>query len=489
MSQRVQKHRHQQRREPPPSGQRPRSNLVPRDIKALAEALTAFHTCFHDLFVRREQREWSALYLRGQLSDLERKTVEPMVLALKGADPAAVRAVQQFLGQGLWDDDPILWRLQRLIAEELGADDGVVVIDGSSFPKQGRHSVGVARQYCGHLGKVANCQHAVFAAYSSAKGHAFLDRRLYMPEGWFNDTHAPRRIRAGVPERVTFKTEPQLGLAIVQGLVERGRLPFQWVLADETYGADPKFLDGVDALGRWYFVEVPVTTRVWSGPITVEPAGKGAMGRPRKYARAVEGTPKPREVRQMAQALPATAWRRYTIQEGAKGRIEAECACLRITRSKRHGKPGAEAWAVFRRNLSVGTPVKVFLTNAPASCAKRELARMSGMRWPIETAFQEAKGEVGMDHYEVRTWRGWHHHMTQTFLAHYFLVHMRVRGEKSRADHSAGQATARSHTFQTNDHARTRHRPHPVSASAELRGVPVAPDQNRVKPPQTPDAA
>ena len=489
MSQRVRKHHPDWRREPPPSGQRPRSNLVPRDIKALAEALTAFHARFHDLFVRREQREWSALYLRGQLSDLERKTVEPMVLALKGADQAAVRAVQQFLGQGLWDDDPILWRLQHLIAEELGADNGVVVIDGSSFPKQGSHSVGVARQYCGHLGQVANCQHAVFAAYSSAKGHAFLDRRLYMPEGWCDDTHAPRRIRTGVPANVTFKTEPQLGLAIVQGLVERGRLPFRWVLADETYGADPKFLDGVDALGKWYFVEVPVTTRVWSGPITVEPAGKGAMGRPRKYARAVKGTPKPREVRQMAQELPATAWQCYTIHEGAKGRIEAECACLRITRSKRHGKPGAEAWAVFRRNLGEGAPVKVFLTNAPAACAKSELARMSGMRWPIETAFQEAKGEVGMDHYEVRTWRGWHHHMTQTFLAHYFLVHMRVRGEKSRADRTAGQATARSHTFQANDHARTNHRPHPVSASAELRGVPVAPDQNRVKAPETPEAA
>ena len=489
MRQRMRKNRHHQRCEPPPSGQQPRRKLAPRDIEALADELVAFHACFCDLFVRREQREWSALYLRGQLSDLERKTIEPMVLALKGVDQAAVRAVQQFLGQGTWDDAPILWRLQSLIAADLGADDGVVVIDGSSFPKQGRHSVGVARQYCGHLGKVANCQHAVFAAYSSAKGHAFVDRRLYMPEGWFNDTHAPQRIRAGVPANVTFKTEPQLGLEIVQGLVEHGTLPFRWVLADETYGAAPKFLDGVDALGRWYFVEVPVTTRVWSGSVEVEPAGKGLMGRPRKYARAVAGTPKPREVRQMAQELPATAWRRYTIQEGAKGRIEAECVCLRVTRSKRHGKPGAEAWAVFRRNLGEEVPVKVFLTNAPASRAKRELARMSGMRWPIETAFQEAKGEVGMDHYEVRTWRGWHHHMTQTFLAHYFLVRMRVRGEKSGADRTASQATDRRHPPRNNDHARTSHRHYPVSASAELRSLPVASDQNRITAPEAPKAA
>jgi len=191
----------------------------------------------------------------------------------------------------------------------------------------------------------------------------------------------------------------------------------------------------------------------------------------------------------MTQELPATAWQRSTIQEGAKGRIEAECACRRMTRSKRHGQPGAEAWAVFRRNLGVGARVKVCLTNAPASCAKSALARMSGMRWPLETAFQEAQGAVGMDHYEVRTWRGWHHPMTQTCLAHDCLVRMRVRGDKSRADRTAGQATARSHTFQTHAHTRTRHRPHPVSARAALRGVPVAPDQNRVKPSQTPDAA
>jgi SRSO17 transposase len=454
----------------------------------MAEELVDFHALFHDLFVRREQREWSAFYLRGQLSDLERKTVEPMVLALKGADQAAVRAVQQFLGEGTWNDTPILWRLQSLIAEDLGAGDGIVIIDGSSFPKQGTHSVGVARQYCGHLGKVANCQHAVFAAYRSSEAHAFLDHRLYMPEVWFDDAHAPLRTRYGVPEDVQFKTEPQLGLEMVRGLVERGTLPFRWVLADETYGADPKFLDGVEALGTWYFVEVPVTTRVWSGAVEVEPAGKGPMGRPRKYARAVDGTPKPREVRQIAQELPATAWRRYTIKEGTKGSIEAEFAFLRVTRSKRHGKPGAEAWAVCRRSLGEDATVKVFLTNTPESRAKSELARMSGMRWPVETAFEEAKGEVGMDHYEVRTWRGWHHHMTQTFLAHYFLVRMRRRGKKSGVDRSAGEAAAHSDSPRNKAHARTRHRNHPVSARAELCGVPVTPDQNSIAASEAPQA-
>jgi SRSO17 transposase len=138
------------------------------------------------LFQRREQREWSEFYLRGQVAELERKTVEPMVLALKGPDPAAVRAGQQFLGQGAWEDGPILARHQRLVGESLGEADGVVIVDGSGFPKQGTHSVGVAPQYCGVLGKIANCQQGVFAAYASRTGYTFLDRRLYLPQEWFD---------------------------------------------------------------------------------------------------------------------------------------------------------------------------------------------------------------------------------------------------------------------------------------------------------------
>src|SRR5688500_954202 len=176
----------------PPSGRAP-GPLAGRDVEAMAEALVAYHAQFHDLFARREQREWSAFYLRGQLADLERKTVEPMVLALKGDDRAAVRAVQQFLGEGAWADAPILARREALVAEDLGAPDGVLIADGSGFPKQGTHSVGVARQYCGHVGKVANCQHGVFLAYASATGCTFVDRRLYMPKAWFDDAHAAER--------------------------------------------------------------------------------------------------------------------------------------------------------------------------------------------------------------------------------------------------------------------------------------------------------
>jgi SRSO17 transposase len=179
MRSKVQAGAHVPGHEPPASGRKPQPPLTPNDVEIMAEELVAYHAQFHDLFGRREQREWSEFYLRGQLSDLERKTIEPMVLALHGADGAAVRAVQQFLGEGAWQDDPILWRLQGLVAEDLGESDAMVILDGSGFPKQGTHSVGVARQYCGHLGKVANCQQGVFAAYASARGHAFGPQTLH----------------------------------------------------------------------------------------------------------------------------------------------------------------------------------------------------------------------------------------------------------------------------------------------------------------------
>jgi SRSO17 transposase len=429
MSKKGQRQRRRLQTIAPPSGQKPVMNLAPRDVKAMAEELVTYHEQFHDLFQRREQRQWSAFYLRGQLSDLERKTVEPMVLATHGPDAAAVRAGQQFLGQGAWDDTAILTRHQGLVAQSLGEPDGVVIFDGSGFPKQGTHSVGVARQYCGAVGKVANCQHGVFAAYASRKGYTFLDRRLYIPETWFDQAHTALRQRYGVPADLPFQTEPQLALEMLDGLVERAEVPFLWVVADEHYGMIPSFLDGVEARQKWYFAEVPTATQVWVGEPQVEVPGQGTLGRPRKHPRLAKGEAKAQALVQVAAGLPAEAWQRYTIKEGSKGPIEATFAFVRVTRARR-GRPGAPAWAVFRRSTDETKALNIFLSNAPTTCAPEDLVRVSGLRWPVETAIEEAKGELGMDHYETRTWRGWHHHMTQTFLAHHFLLRMRLKGKK-----------------------------------------------------------
>jgi SRSO17 transposase len=430
MSTKGQRQRRRRVESAPPSGQKPSKNLAPRDLEVLAEELVAYHERFADLFERREQREWSEFYLRGQLSELERKTVEPMVLALKGPDPAAVRAGQQFLGEGAWSDESILARHQRLVGESLGQPDGVVIVDGSGFPKQGQHSVGVAPQYCGALGKVANCQEGVFAAYASSRGYTFLDRRLYVPRSWFDAAHRPLRERCGVPEGLQFQTELALALEMVQGLVTGGRVPFRWVVADEHFGSNPAFLEGIAALGKWYLVEVSLSTKVWGQEPKVEAPGQGPMGRPRKHPRLVKGSPRAEEIGQMAARLPASAWKRYTIKEGSQGPIVAEFVFLRVTRARRQ-RPTAHLWLVLRRGTEPKAEIKAYLSQAPETCARRELVRASGMRWPIESALQEAKGELGMDHYETRSWRGWHHHMTQTFLAHHFLVRMRLKLKKS----------------------------------------------------------
>jgi SRSO17 transposase len=458
--------RHDNREEPPPSGRRPSGHMAKRDGDAMAEDLVKFHTLFQDLFVRREPREWSECYWCGQLSDLERKTAEPMVLQLKGAETAAVRTRQQVLSLGTWNDDPLLWRLEALIAADLGEAEASGILDGSGFPTQGTHAVGVARPYCGHLGKVANGQHAVFAAYSSSRGYTCLARRLYRPEPWFDEAHTSLRTRDGVPDARQFTTEPQLGLTRVTGLLARGNIPFRWVLADATYGANPTFLDGSEALGKWYCVEVPVAPMLWGGAVKVAAAGQGPMGRPRKHARVAEETAPRQEARAPAAGLPGRAWRRYRINEGAQGAVEAEFACVRVTRSNNGGRPGAAATLVRRRSLADGT-VKVLRTNAPGACPKTRLAQLSGQRWPLETAFAEAKGEVGRDHDAVRTWRGWHQQMTQTVLAYYFLVRLRLRGKQSGADTSAGETPAVGSTAGQEPHGRTRHRNHHLPPGTE----------------------
>lgn len=414
----------------PPSGTKPTGNLAPRDVAQLAVELAAYHAEYADLYRRREHRECAEFFLRGQLSDLERKTVEPMVLARKGRDANAVRAVQQFLGEGKWDDAAILRRREALVAADLGEADGVMICDGSGFPKKGEHSVGVARQYCGALGKIANCQHGVFTLYASRGGYTFVDRRLYVPEHWFDADYAEKRRRCGVPDDLQFKTEPELALEMLRGVVERGALPFRWVTADEHYGMNTDFLDAVAALGKYYFAEVPVSTRVWEGKVEVIAPGKGKMGRPRTGATVAKGTPPPQEVRHIAAKLAARAWHRETIKEGSRGPIEADFAFVRAT-SKRGRRPGHEVWVVFRRGLEEGAEIKVYVSNAPATCGRTTLVRMSGLRWPVETALEEAKSELGMDHYETRTWRGWHHQMTLTFLAHHFLLRLRLRLKKS----------------------------------------------------------
>jgi len=342
-----------------------------------------------------------------------------------------VRDVQRFLGQGRWDDEAILAKHRQLVAESLGDDGGVLIVDGTEFPKKGSHSVGVARQWCGIRGKIDNCQAAVFVAYASERGHTLLDRRLYLPEEWFEPASRQRWERGGIPDDTEFRTRPQLAWEMIEHLKRRAVLPFTWVTCDEAFGNNPEFLERLETAEMRYLAEVPVSTQVWlERPETEIPPPK-RTGRPPLRERLAPGAAPAMRVDELAAQLPRRAWRKYRVKEGEKGPIEARFAFVRAV-AVRDKLPAPEVWVVFRRSLGDPPELKVFISSAAADIPRRELVRISGMRWPIESCFEQAKGSLGMDEYQTRSWRGWHHHMTLVMLAHHFLVRVQLRHKKGR---------------------------------------------------------
>jgi len=448
----------------PPSAQPFTPNLAPRDVERLADDLVAYHARFAPLFQRSEQRRAALLYLQGPLLDLERKTIEPLAHTVVGGD---VQALQQFIGQSPWDAEAVLHAHQAYVGETLGdAEEGAFIIDGCDFPKQGPESVGVARQWCGALGKVANCQASVVACYASCHGYTLVDRRLSLPEKWFTAEYAARRARCGVPPELTFRTKPQVAGEIIAAVRARRVLPFRYVTGDEGCGATTALLDHLTAADLVYLAEVPHTTRVWT-----ERAGDAAA-----EVTAVE-------VGALAAGLPATAWSRQLIKEGAKGPLEADIARVRV-RATRDGRPGPEVWVVLRRSLGDAPTLKASLSNAAADTPLATLVWLCGMRWPVETGILEAKGEVGLDHDEVRGWIGWQHHITLSFLAHHFLVRARLRlGKKSTSpDRAAGAPAAPGRAA-----APTPRHPHGAAPpvlypAAELCRLPLPPHAHAAPP-------
>ena len=460
---------------PPPSGRPPELTLVPSDVEALDQDILAYHADFAPLFRRAEQRRWALAYLQGQLLHLERKSIEPMALALEGGD---VQAMQQFISQGAWDDALLLEHHQYLVAQSLGdVTTGVLILDGCDFPKQGKHSVGVARQWCGALGKVANCQASVVAAYASQHGSTLVDRRLFLPEAWFGENHRRLRTECGVPKELAFQTHTELAWDIVQSLQARQVLPFDWLLCDEGFGKDPVFLDRLDAAKLDYLAEVPHSTRVWlTRPATMVPPPTGRKGRPPRKERLAPDAAPPLRVDAIAAQVAPEEWQLSQIKEGAKGPMVADFAFLRCV-VVRDAMPGAASWLVLRRSLDERRELKTYLSNAPATTPRTTLVEKSGMRWPVEAVIEESKGECGLDQYEVRGWVGWHHHTAMTFLAHHFLVRQRCRlGKKiSGADGAASAGAATGGLPPQDAGCRDGDRTEGVYSRAELRGLLFAP--------------
>jgi SRSO17 transposase len=329
-------------------------------FERVAEHFAAFHQFFAPSFGRPEARARSEQYLRGLLlQHADRRNAENLAEAVPGATP---RALQRFLTEAPWPTAPVITALQQYLAPRLSAPDGVFVIDESGFPKQGKHAVGVSPQYCGALGKVANCQMGVFLAYVSSHGHAMIDARLFLPRVWTDD---PERCKqAGVPNDVTYASKGDIGLELLRQARERGHLQGQWVTADEWYGRGAELRDELDKDGWRYVLQVPLDLEVFTQPAKLVMEQRGGRGRKRKRPRLAEDSPRPKPVGSILQEWDEAAWKVLTVGEGAQGPLTYQFAALRVWES-RDALPGRECWLLLRRNQD-GSEGRCYLSNASA---------------------------------------------------------------------------------------------------------------------------
>ena len=391
------------------------------------DSFQKFHAFFAPAFGRRQWREHSRNYLQALLVQAqERRNAEN----LSESVGISARAMQRFLTEARWDDDAVMGRLQEYLALRLGHPEAMWVLDGSDFPKQGRKSAGVARQYCGRLGKVANCQAGMFLAYVSPLGRALVDKGLYLPESWTSDPE--RCAAAGVPEeRRSYRSKTELALEMLKRTLELGRLRAGWVAGDDAFGMSPSFREDLAALGMRYVLDVPGNTPDWSlEPAWTSPEYQGS-GRPRK-PRLREG--QRRSMEQRSAELPKGAWREITVAQGSQGPRSYMFSAQRV-RVTRKSKPGEIHWALWRRNLD-GSEPRYYLSNAPEDTTLETLACVGGSRWRIETEFQTEKSDVGLDEYETRSWAGWHHHIAMCLLGGAFLLSLQQAwGKKDAPNH------------------------------------------------------
>jgi SRSO17 transposase len=413
------------REEPLSLLQRPEAQALLRDATLTAAAvrycqdhLTQFLQRYLPLFYRDEQRALATVVIQGRLSGLERKTSEPIAyLADRPRKP-----VQHFVGAGCWDDEAVMAELRGHVAEELGDPDGIIIVDGSGFPKKGTASCGVARQWCGRLGKVDNCQVGVFLAYAAKGGHGPLDRRLYLTEDWAGDRK--RRQQTHVPKEVVFQEKWRIAL----DLLDRSgpEVPHGWVAGDDEFGRVTAFRAALRNRRERYVLDVPANTLVRE----VAPAPGG--WRP-AFERADAWAARP----------PAGRWKTLTLRDGEKGPLKVRALKRRVQTKDEDGCVGPSETLVVIRSLGSDARTWYTLSNSPREERLAVLAGVHSQRHRVEEVLQEGKGEVGLGQYEVRSWVGWHHHMTLSLLALWFLGLERRRLGKKNTSADAG-AGARS---------------------------------------------
>lgn len=374
--------------------------LTSETIQQWATGLDTLHRRLAPRFRRPEVRDRARRYLAGLLGPVERKNGWQMAEHLGERHP---RGVERLLTGAQWDVDAVRDDLRAYVVEHLGEKGGVLVVDETGFLKKGTKSEGVARQYSGTAGRTENCQVGVFLAYASSQGRALIDRALYVPKSWTEDP--ARRAEAGVPEAVRFATKGALAKTLLQRALAAG-VPATWVVGDTVYGTDPHLRPWLEAERRAYVLAVPKSHRVWLGE---------------RQATA----------RSALASLPPKAWQRLSAGDGSQGPRLYDWAWLPVEGTC---PPGWQRWLLARRSLSQPTELAYYRVFAPKNTPLAEVVRAAGSRWVIEESFERAKGEVGLDQYEVRGWTAWHRHITLALLAHAYLevTRLAAQGESKK---------------------------------------------------------
>jgi SRSO17 transposase len=402
--------------------------VAPQVFRGALERLAKFVKPFAELLTQLAQRQHTADYLTGLISDLKRKNVESIAYR----HDQDRRNLQHFIGCAEWDHQPLMMELAKQVGEELGEDDGVIVIDPSAFPKQGKQSVGVARQWCGRLGKVDNCQVAVYMGYVSRKDHALVNTRLYLPKEWASDR--ARRKAAGVPQGVRFQTRHEQALEMLDE--QRRLLPHAWIAGDDEMGRNAGFRRDLNDRDEPYLLAVPCDMLIRD----LEAVPPTHQGRGR-----VPKTPFQR-VDQWRDSLPDDAWTRINVRDGEKGPLEVEVAVCRVQAKISQRVMKYEETLVIIRSLDEEgvTKYDFYFSNAPRDTPVKEFARVALAAHRIEEAIKRSKSEAGLSHYEVRNWRGWHHHQVLSLIATWFLVCESHHGKKmDTGDHCAADSRRR----------------------------------------------
>jgi len=390
-------------------------------VQACADHLESFVSRYLPRFYRREHRQHARALLRGKLTGLERKTIEPIATQAH----LKRRPLQLFVGAGGWDDQAVLGELRRHVREELGDADAVFILDPSGFPKKGTASCGVARQWCGRLGKVDNCQVGVFLAYAAPRGCALLEGRLYLTEDWAADT--VRRLQTQVPAAVTFQEKWRLGLELLDRA--RASLPGGWVVGDDELGRCTELREALRRRRLRYVLDVPCNTLVRE-LVERRPSARPG-GAPRR--------PAFERVDRWVVRQPRGRWRTVTVRDGEKGPLRVKVLLATVQTKDADGCVGARERLAVLRSCEEQPQTWYTLSNAHAA-RRGEVARVHGRRHRIEELFGQGNQEVGLDHYEVRSWVGWHHHMTLSLVALWFLQLERLRlgGKNPGRDAGAG---------------------------------------------------